>query len=58
MGKINLIIIMKFNVVLALLGHAAAVKIAREMQADAYDSIGEKMPTNSLATHTKFVAQP
>ena len=49
---------MKFNVVLALLGHAAAVKIAREMQADAYDSIGEKMPTNSLATHAKFVAQP
>jgi len=34
---------MKFNiVVLALLGQAAAVKIAREMQgADAYDNIGE-----------------
>jgi len=43
---------MKLNVVLALLGHAAAVKIAREMQgADAYENVGESQPINSLASH-------
>ena len=50
---------MKLNVVLALLGHTAAVKLAREMQgADAYDSIGEKMPVNAFASHEVRAQQP